>query len=498
MIQTRPLSLWRGTVMVASMAAMVVLASPRARADEASRRLGHGESALPAVDTVPVFALPTDPLRFNAALGYGYTESVLDTDDAHHRSEAAVALSYAPIEALTFAARFDARLDSHSGEAGGDEGALTQGWLIARAEHAIARALRAGAELSVRFPGATELLETFAGTSPELRAGITWWPEPERTTLNAALGFRLDRGRESAPAREELSLNDRVGLGASDSHALLLGISATRSYGMVDVLGEWSWDVYVGDRAPAAIESPMRIILGGRLFLSRALHVQLLAGVSPSGRPEITADGPLYVVEPRVFFAGGIGGLFGGKPVARRPRPVTAAPVVTVAPPRLHKVSGRVFEGASQLPVPEATIEIPGHASTVSGNDGTFAIESVPQSATELRVRAQGFRDFSLPLSITSDAPDAPLELALERELPEAQIRGTVRSYRGKPIAGLVHVQPGDHVKTLDAEGTFEIEVPPGEYTVLITAKGYESQEQRIRVEKGGVTVIAVELKAEQ
>src|SRR5690606_25009607 len=118
-------------------------------------RVGHGESALPAVDTVPVLAPRTAPLRFNAALGYGYTESVLDDDDAHHRSEAAVALGYAPLDALGFSARFDARLDSHSSAGGGDEGALTQAWLIARVQHVLSETLRAGAELGLRFPGAS-------------------------------------------------------------------------------------------------------------------------------------------------------------------------------------------------------------------------------------------------------------------------------------------------------------------------------------------------------
>jgi len=479
------------------MAAIVVLAISRAQAEEPAARIGHGESALPAVDTVPVLAPGSEPLRFNAALGYGYTEGVLDAGDAHHRSEASVALSYAPLDSLSLAARFDARLDAHVSEGGGDEGALTQGWLIARAQHALGPTLHAGAELGVRFPGATEVLETFAGTTPELRAGLSFWPEQTRTSLSASAGFRLDRAKESAPARERLTLNDRVGLGASDSHALLLGLSATRSYGALDVLGEWSWDVYVGSRAPDALESPMRLSAGGRYFLSRALHVQLLAGASPSARPAIRADGPLYVIEPRLWIAAGIGGSFGGAPRQARPvAQVTATPVVPPPAPSVYTVSGRVFDGSSQLPLAEAAIEVPGHASTVSANDGSFAIQGVPEGASELHVRAQGFRDFSLPLEAAKG--DAPLEIALARDLPEAQIRGTVRSYRGKAVAGLVHVQPGDLVRTLDAEGSFEIDVAPGEYTVLITAKGYVPQERRVRVEKGDVTVITVELRTDQ
>jgi hypothetical protein len=248
----------------------------------------------------------------------------------------------------------------------------------------------------------------------------------------------------------------------------------------------------------------MRIVLGGRLFVSPVLHVQLLAGLSPSARPTITVDSPLHAIEPRVWLACGIGGSFGGEPAAGTVAPVLA-PVPISMPPALpapaapvYTLRGRVFDGQSQLPVADATIEIPGHASTVSGSDGAFAIDAVPQSADELSVRAQGFRDFSLPISIDKHGGGEPLEIVLARELPDPQIRGTVRSYRGTPVAGLVHVQPGGLVRTLGAEGTFEIDVAPGEYTVLITARGYVSQEQRVRVEQGDVTVIAVELKAER
>jgi hypothetical protein len=45
-----------------------------------------------------------------------------------------------------------------------------------------------------------------------------------------------------------------------------------------------------------------------------------------------------------------------------------------------------------------------------------------------------------------------------------------------------------------DAQGYFEIDLPPGSYTVRLRAFGYVSQNRRIAVEENGVTVLNVEL----
>ena len=49
-----------------------------------------------------------------------------------------------------------------------------------------------------------------------------------------------------------------------------------------------------------------------------------------------------------------------------------------------------------------------------------------------------------------------------------------------------------------DADGNFELDVAPGEYTVEISAPGYRPQQRPALVEHNGVTVIVVELGAEK
>jgi hypothetical protein len=488
---------------LALLALPAVVAS--ARADEAASDIGHGRNALPAADLVPVLVAGREhPIRAHASLGYGYTEAVLDAGDAHQRSEAQLALSYQPIEQIALAGRFDARLDSHTGEGGGDEGFLTQSWLITRAGLAVSPLVQLGTEVALRFPGGSEVGRSFAALSPEARALITLSPLASRTWLSGSLGFRLDRARYGAAEAERLSLGDRVGLGASDANALLLGLGAAHRLGELALLGEWTWDLQVGARAAAPLESPMRLTLGARWFLGPSLHLQLLAGVSPSARPVVAASGPLYPIEPRVFVAVGLGMRFGAAPASQPPPPPRAAPVPVqppppepAPPPTARRVSGRVIDGASHEPLAGAAIEASQGSSAITDAAGLFQLENMPLSFIELRVRAAGFKDGVVPVGTGVEQAEN-LEIELEPEQTTGVIRGTVSNFQGRAVAGHVTVQPGDFGAVLDSSGSFELEVPAGEYTLLINTSGYGLQERLVRVEHGDVAVIVVQLQAER
>jgi hypothetical protein len=480
---------------------LAVMTASAARADELDH--GHGRSALPASDLVPLLAGDrAQPIRANASLGYGYTEAVQGAGDTHHRTDAQLALSYQPLEEIALAGRFDARLDTHTGDAGGDEGFATQSWLVARASVPAGERVRVGAEAALRFPGASDVGRSFSATSPEARALITFAPAAWRTWLSGSLGFRLDRARHGLAEPERLSLHDRVGLGASDANAVLLGVGAVRSFGGFALLGEWTWDLQVGGRAAAPFESPMRLTAGARWFLSPSVHLQLLAGVSPSARPAVTASEPLYPIEPRVFGALGLGMRFGAAPAAQPPPAriepqALPLPPPEPPPPTVRRVSGRVVDSSSHAPLAGATVDANDGTSAATDAAGLFVLDGMPLSFVELRVHADGFNETVVPVG-AGDGQAQDLEIELEPSHPTALIRGTVSNFRGRLVAGRVVVQPGNFTAVLDADASFELEVPPGEYTVLIAAPGYDSQERLVRVERGDVAVIVVQVQAER
>jgi hypothetical protein len=236
----------------------------------------------------------------------------------------------------------------------------------------------------------------------------------------------------------------------------------------------------------------MRISAGVRWFPLAGLHLQLLAGVSPSARPDVSASGPLFPIEPRFWLGTGIGMYFPGSTPApaRSVAPPKPAPA---APPALARVRGRVVDAAGRAPLPGATLELAGRPPVTTDAQGGFALDDLPPGELQLRARATGFNEVETRAMLVAGAT-AQLEIALARELPEGQISGTVRSFDGKPIAARIRVDPLGKTIEPNADGTFEIEVAPGEYTVVVSAPGYRSQQRPALVEHNGVTVIIVEL----
>jgi uncharacterized membrane protein len=69
-----------------------------------------------------------------------------------------------------------------------------------------------------------------------------------------------------------------------------------------------------------------------------------------------------------------------------------------------------------------------------------------------------------------------------------------VRSFRGKPLAASIRLEPSAATTETDAEGFFQIDVPPGEYEVVIEAPGYQAQRRHAKVDQQGVVIVNADL----
>ena len=117
-------------------------------------------------------------------------------------------------------------------------------------------------------------------------------------TFTGTAGYRLDNSGKSVPDRN-LSYPDKLGLGISDYDAILVGAALSRKGASGwDVFGETSWDILVGEGAPSALESPLRVGVGARKALDDSVTLEGELEVSASSRPVI--DETLVNVEPRV------------------------------------------------------------------------------------------------------------------------------------------------------------------------------------------------------
>jgi len=125
---------------------------------------------------------------------------------------------------------------------------------------------------------------------------------------------------------------------------------------------------------------------------------------------------------------------------------------------------------------------------------GRFTLEKMPVGDAEVTVEAVGFDKSRREAKVEKDQ-SAQLEFVMLPALPAGQLRGLIRSFNGKPLAATIRVTPGNVEVQTNAEGRFEVDVPPGRYTVTIEAEGHLKQRRAVKVENRGVTIINADLK---
>ncbi|MEI8257934.1 MAG: hypothetical protein WCJ30_19835, partial [Deltaproteobacteria bacterium] len=90
----------------------------------AARAQSTGSDGVPQVVQVPIATLSQPGATFAGTAGYGFTESVIDGSDAHHRIASTLTATVTPVAWLTGGVRFDGRYDAHTGTQGNDDGAV--------------------------------------------------------------------------------------------------------------------------------------------------------------------------------------------------------------------------------------------------------------------------------------------------------------------------------------------------------------------------------------
>jgi hypothetical protein len=449
------------------------------------------------VNEVPL-AAPLQPgFGVRTGLGYGFTESVLHDGEAHHRSQLDVAASLVGSPWLAAALRLVGRYDLQTGGAeSGDYGVITEAQLRGRALlPPLAANLRAGAELALWFPSADTLANSPRALSGDLQLFTTYLPDHSPLALGLALGLRIDRSKFSGGDPNQYSAADRLALGISDGLlAVRMGLAATYRIGRFALVSEWSWKMYLAYPG----QSPMWISAGLRYSPSAAWQLEALLGVSPSARPPLAAvqSTPLVRIEPR--FSAGIS--------AALAFPwESAVPSVRAAPARAETVQATpttaVVRGHVSTP---AALGVAGARVTVETDDqarsaecdaeGFFTFADLPAGTYRMRVSAKGWMIPERTVELGPGENEA-IEVTLKRELPKGQIRGTVHSFDGKPLDATVLIPALGLQQTTGNSGAFELDVPPGEYDVLVRVPGFSEQKRRARVELHEVAILIMELQ---
>ncbi len=449
----------------------------------AAERIAPAADALPGLDRVGV-ASPARP-AVAGTLGYGFTEAQGNQDAAHHRLSlrAAAALPVAPWFSLGASA--DGRYDQHQH----DNGGVLSAALYARISATIPN-WYFGADLIGILPGASEPKTSLRGASAEARALVA-------ASIGGGLvagfaGYRLDRSGKTGDNAATLSRADRLALGVSDFDAALVGLGVAVPVGQATLLGEVSADILVGRGAPAFRQSPLRVSAGVRRSLVRGLTLELLAVASLSAKPDLGATAPLVPNEPRFGFFGGLRYEILPPPPPPRPPSPPFVPKPAEAPLEV------VVNDDQGAPIPglRAFVIVNGEPRELAcDRAGHCRIEHVPAGRAVIRVEAPGFEPTERPLDIVSQI-SAKLALRLNALPPPSQIRGVVRGFDGKALAAKIRIEPPGIEANVDPEGSFQVDVPPGQYDIVVEAEGYVSQRRHVQVEPQGVVILNADMVA--
>lgn len=418
----------------------------------------------------------------------------------HDRALGSLAVAVVPLDWLALSLELSGRIDIHPRDALGKSVTGTgDPFLRARVGRKLGSTrFSLGGELGLWLPGRDAPSFRADALTPELKLLAAF--QTPRLSLLGLVGARIDQSSRSAPDLSRLREVDRVTLGLSDSHALLLGLGL--GYFLTPKLSgfaELSADLLLGTKAPALGESPLRVSAGGRYFVTDNVQLELVLHSALSQRPRIAASDPLVPIEPRIALVLGVRATFG----TPKPKPPASAPSVRAPPPEpvhLASLSG-VLTDPTGAPVPEVTVKLlasDGLLETISDAQGRYSFEQLHPGKAELRADASGFKSASWQVEIN----DADIKLpprALEPGESTGMLRCLVRSFESAALKADVSVRDarGKRVAsgTTDSAGSVEFSLPPGEYRVMIEAAGYRGQRSQVRVDANEVAILNVDMR---
>jgi hypothetical protein len=472
--------------------ALVALAAPSLAVE-----VGPGEAARPALRRVaaPEAGKPGS-LALAADTSGAVTEGLSDTDSAHARVAAGIAAAVNATPWLDFGARLRGRYDAHGRDAyGKDDGFLFQPELSTRLAWR-SGALGYGFEAGAWLPGGADVGASLAALSADGRVLLSH--QSAKLLIAGYAGYRLDRSAKVAGDVTRLRFGDRSALGVSDYDALLVGFGVGHAVGRTLLFGEISAQVLLG--SPKLAASPLWVTLGARLpFGPEGLSGEASLDALASARPALANTSALFPIEPRLTLNLGLRYRFGQHQPAASPKPafpaqraptqvLTAPPEPTIVELELLDERGQPLKRA-RATVTQGDIETP----LVETTPGHYRLADAHPGHAKLRVKAEGFQPIERDIDVSS-GKTAKIDVRVEPALPAGQVRGLVRSFRGKPLAASIRLEPSAVTAQTDAEGFFQIDVPPGDYEVVIEAPGYRAQRRRATVEQQGVVIVNADL----
>lgn len=475
--------------------------------------------------------LPKGAVQVSTLAGLGRRTGLLGPDHKFNRAIGDFAIGFGATENISVGLSLDGRYDRHWGlDPSGDDGYVGDPKLIVRAAKNTGT-VAFGGQLGIWVPGKDAPSVAASAISIDARALVSLPAGPGLLSFSG--GFRLDNSAKSVDEPMRLSLQDRVSLGVSDYHALFGAAQLRIPVGPAWVGVEGSLDAFVGgpptpDAGEVARDELARSNLLFRGGVTAGYHInEMLSAivfVEAAKVPGINlaqvmaANIPLIPYEP--IFTGGIGlqARFGGPKASKsfveldcaKRNPPDCPPVEA---PLFAEVTGTVVDTAGKpvvgalvtLTLKNAQVE-----PVVTDQTGTYVFKNVPigktiegqstvtESAIEVSASVDGMKPGTASIAQVQEPSNSVQPIVLEPVLPPGQLRGLVRSLAsgGRPIdKAVVTVEPGGQKVETAADGTFTIDLAPGQYKMTVTAPGLKPQELDVTIDPNGVAIKNIDLQ---
>jgi len=405
----------------------------------AAQLLDSGARGLPALAAIDLGYAPQRIFVLAASGGYGFIEDQDGASGTHHRGLWHAGVGFSPASWFSGSVIGDGRV--RPGPNGGASVIGLTPELSLRVHPHFHDDLLIGFATRIAAPPG---LDAVTGDPAALRGEIKallGGRASKRVIIAGELGFRLDNTDAQVDDPTTLDGDERLAAALDEFNGLLVGIGFGYRMGNTTLFADVTGDLPMSTGSDQIGQAPLRLSAELRQAMGDSVGLHIRAGTELNGRVPLDADAPLIGARPRLQLEVGLTVGFGGK--VERP----AVGGVTAA--------GEPVAGAAPEPAP-APIAAP-----------------APEPQVE----------------------EPPAPAAAPAGEPMGQIRGQVRSFRGKPLKASAVVYPLGTKVDSDEDGTFSLPVPPGKYTVRLRAYGYRSQNREIVITEGSVTLLNVELR---
>lgn len=452
-------------------------------------------------------AMPSVRGAWVVSLGgtYGWEPSVLVDDDERQLTVARLAVGYAPWPFLQIGLSIDTSLEGYAwpepstdtivvGSLGDPRLSLRTGWEVGAG-------LSLGALVDVLFPsGAGSFNLEGDSISPSVMALFSFAPERIPIALHLNVGYAHDRsihmiGDASALMREQLLLSGA----SSAAHLLDLGLALEGRIGPAALYVEGRSALTVAD----GIEHSWAVVgVGSRFYLGPEDAVQLLVGmdfqVAKAEAAPDPATATIWRAPPLLNLH--VGAAF-RLPVRVGARGGAEAdcPPATAAESALGRIAGVVRCGDATCGPTVLVRIVETGASAVAPDDetGEFTTTELPAGTYTLEATAEGAVAQSQQVVVAA-GQTVRADVALARVVARdaSGIRGRITDFQGRPVQATIRIPALGLELQSGADGSFETEAEPGDYEIIVSARGYGTQHTRITVPDEGMVVMNIEMRS--